>query len=145
MEENCRLDGNKLGVCFDTHFLSYLRLIRLRFISVLLGLFLQDFRRELEEKEKNVGRERRSRESGWNVQKKPRLEASSTPNVQDEDDPYDDDINDVRLSFLYYSAYHVIEFCSNLLEGFWFFSATSNIITCFGCRIRMMMRMTQQN
>ncbi|KAL3986419.1 hypothetical protein ACH3XW_42675 [Acanthocheilonema viteae] len=54
----------------------------------------RDLRRELEEKEKNVGRERRSRESGWNMQKKPRLEGSSAPNVQDEDDPYDDDIND---------------------------------------------------
>ncbi|EFO16563.1 CWC15 protein [Loa loa] len=54
----------------------------------------RDFRRELEEKEKNMGRERRSRESGWNVQKKPRLEVSSAPNVQDEDDPYDDDVND---------------------------------------------------
>ncbi|CAG9532480.1 unnamed protein product [Cercopithifilaria johnstoni] len=54
----------------------------------------RDLRRELEEKEKNVGRERRSRESGWNMQKKPRLEGGSAPNVQDEDDPYDDDIND---------------------------------------------------
>lgn len=62
-------------------------------------MFLQDLRRELEEKEKNVGRERRSRESGWNTQKKPRLEGGSVPNVQDEDDPYDDDISDVCLSF----------------------------------------------
>lgn len=62
---------------------------------------MQDLRRELEEKEKNVGRERRSRESGWNMQKKARLEGGSAPNVQDEDDPYDDDISEVSLSFLY--------------------------------------------
>lgn len=50
----------------------------------------KDFRRELEEKEKNMSRERRSRESGWGSQKKPRLEETSTHNVQDEDDPYDE-------------------------------------------------------
>ncbi|VDN07051.1 unnamed protein product [Thelazia callipaeda] len=53
----------------------------------------KDLRRELEEKEKAVGRERRSRGSGWNMQKKPRLESSAT-NAQDEDEPYDDDLNE---------------------------------------------------
>ncbi|VDN17165.1 unnamed protein product [Gongylonema pulchrum] len=52
----------------------------------------KDFRRELEEKERNAARERRSKDSGWSSQKKPRLEAS-IHNVQDDDDPYDD-LND---------------------------------------------------
>ncbi|MCP9260763.1 Protein CWC15-like protein A [Dirofilaria immitis] len=53
---------------------------------------------KLKYRQKGQGRERRSREGGWNMQKKPRLEGTSAPNVQDEDDPYDDDINDVSNS-----------------------------------------------